>query len=152
MRRNRPKSPMEAYKQRLQEARKRIVDSFLEKVTKIIAGARRVHPRDESEPEKRLGIAFRLFSISIVKAALELRSILRRPLDRPAMLRLGADSIVGSNADDRLWWLGDERLRVEVSTNVRRQLRVRADCPGTEKTIERSLDRETQPDGLVSSR
>jgi Fe-S-cluster containining protein len=89
MRKNRPKYPMKAYKQQLQEARKRVVDPFLEKVTKIIAGAKNTHPRDESEPEKRLGIAFKLFAQTILKAAMELRSILRRRLDRPAMLRLG---------------------------------------------------------------
>ena len=96
MKMNRAKNPLKAYKEQLGKARKRVVDPFLEKVTKIIAGARRVHPRDESEPEKRLGIAFKLFSDSIVKAALELRSILRRPLDRPAMLRLGGPWVASS--------------------------------------------------------
>jgi Fe-S-cluster containining protein len=86
---NRPKYPMKAYKQQLQWARKRAGDPFLEKVTAIIAGARKIHPRDDSEPEKRLETAFALFSNSIVRAALELRSVLRRRLDRSAMLRLG---------------------------------------------------------------
>jgi hypothetical protein len=98
--RNRPKYPMKAYKQQLQGARKRVVDPFLEKVTAIIARARKVHPRDESEPEKRLGTTFALFSNSIVRSALELRSVLRRRLDRSAMLRLGRS--IGRLVDEEI--------------------------------------------------
>ena len=96
----RPKYPMKAYKQQLQETRKRVVDPFVEKVTAIIAQARKVHPWDESEPEKRLGITFAVFSDSIVKAASELRSILRRRLDRSGLLRLGRS--IGRLVDEEI--------------------------------------------------
>jgi hypothetical protein len=105
MRRNRPKYPMNAYKQRLQDARKRVVDPFLEQVTEYIARARRVPPSDG-----RLGIAFSVFSDSIVKAALELRAILRRRLDRAAILRL--DRSIGRLVDEEI------RLAKDQSSNA----------------------------------
>jgi hypothetical protein len=87
--RGRASASLKAYVESLHGATKRIADPFLEKVGYAISIARRVHPRDNSEEEKRLGIAFNRFQDTIFRAATELRSILRRRLDRPAMLRLG---------------------------------------------------------------
>jgi Fe-S-cluster containining protein len=100
LKKSRPKDPLKAYKQRVKEMTSRVVDPFIEMVLDAISFSRRVHPRDGSEAERRLAIAFNLFPKTIVRAAGELRSLLRRRPDRSGMLRLGR--AIGRLVDDEI--------------------------------------------------
>ena len=85
----RPKDLIRASKQRISAATGRLHDAFLGKVLNAVSSGSRIYPRDGSESERRMSIAFRRFPETIVRAATELRSFLERRLDRPGLLRLG---------------------------------------------------------------
>ena len=83
------KAALKAYRSRPRTAATGAVDPYVDKVDMAITLLGRLHPRDDSDSERRLSVAFTTFPETIRRSAAELRSPLSRRPNRPGMLRVG---------------------------------------------------------------